>query len=65
MAIFVCSFLCMLVPVMCGLKGWCISTSFALQFTAFLGFEMCVGAFQPCIATLRSKYAANAQQSTT
>jgi len=63
-AIFACSFLCMLVPVMCGLKGWCISTSFGLQFTAFLGFEMCVGAFQPCIATLRSKYVPDSQQST-
>ena len=34
-----------------------------VQFSAFMGFDMCVGAFQPCIATLRSKYVPDAQQS--
>ena len=35
-----------------------------MQFGACLGFEVCVGAFQPCIATHRSKYVPDALQST-
>ena len=41
-----------------------IGDTFSVLFTAFLGFEVCVGAFQPCIASLRSKYVPDALQST-
>ena len=63
-AIFALSCICMLVPVVCGYYGCGIHASFGVHFTAFLGFEMCVGAFQPCVATHRSKYVPDAQQST-
>ena len=62
--IFLLSFVCMAVPVVCGLYGCGIHASFGVHFAAFLGFEMCVGAFQPCVATHRSKYVPDAQQST-
>jgi len=62
--IFFISFVCMGVPVVCGLYGCGIRAAFGVHFIAFLGFEVCVGAFQPCIATLRSKYVPDAQQST-
>ena len=42
----------------------CGRFAFLVQFGACLGFEVCVGAFQPCIATHRSKYVPDAQQST-
>ena len=62
--IFALSCVCMSVPVVCDLYGCGIHTTFAIQFAAFLGFEMCVGAFQPCVATHRSKYVPDGQQST-
>lgn len=49
--IFGLSFLAMAVPVVCELFGCELPSAFAVQFAAFLGFEMCVGAFQPCMAT--------------
>jgi len=62
--IFATSFACMAVPVVCGFYGCGIRAAFGVHFVAFLGFEMCVGAFQPCMATHRSKYVPDAQQST-
>jgi len=53
--IFAAACACMTVPI------WCDGPA---QFAAFLGFEICVGAFQPCIATHRSKYVPDAMQST-
>jgi len=62
-AIFAGATLCMAIPVLCGVWG-CGEGSFAAQLTAFLAFEVCVGAFQPCLATHRSKYVPDSQQST-
>lgn len=61
--IFAVACACMLVPVWCELAG-CGPHPFAVQFGCFLAFEACVGAFQPCIATHRSKYVPDAMQST-
>ena len=61
-AVFAASSLCMATPVYCSLRG--SGDTFTVLFTAFLGFEVCVGAFQPCIATHRSKYVPDAMQST-
>ena len=61
-AVFAASSLCMATPVYCSLRG--SGDTFTVLFTAFLGFEVCVGAFQPCIASLRSKYVPDALQST-
>mmetsp|Transcript_45752 Transcript_45752/g.99372 ORF Transcript_45752/g.99372 Transcript_45752/m.99372 type:complete len:464 (+) Transcript_45752:49-1440(+) len=56
---------CMAVPTYCDLYGCGDNdATFRLVFVAFLGFEMCVGAFQPCIATHRSKYVPDQLQST-
>ncbi|KAL1507197.1 hypothetical protein AB1Y20_008047 [Prymnesium parvum] len=63
-AVFSLSSLTMAVPVVCELFGCSLPSAFAVQFAAFLGFEMCVGAFQPCMATLRAKYVPDSQQST-
>ena len=49
------SCLTMGVPVFCALFGCVLPSAFAVQFAAFLGFEMCVGAFQPCMATRASR----------
>ena len=62
--IFALSCACMSVPVVCGFYGCGFHVTFTIHFVAFLGFEMCVGAFQPCVATHRSKYVPDEMQST-
>merc|ERR1711988_1175825 len=61
-AVFAAASLCMAAPVFCSLRG--CGDEFTVLFMAFLCFEVCVGAFQPCIASHRSKYVPDALQST-
>jgi hypothetical protein len=62
-AIYASASVCMTLLVVCSCTD-CGAYAFLVQFGACLGFEVCVGAFQPCIATHRSKYVPDAQQST-
>lgn len=62
-AIYAAASVCMGLLVWCSCSD-CGSFAFLVQFGACLGFEVCVGAFQPCIATHRSKYVPDHLQST-
>ena len=54
-AIYAAASVCMALLVVCSCSD-CGDLAFLVQFGACLGFEVCVGAFQPCIATHRSRY---------
>ena len=54
-AIYAAASVCMALLVVCSCSD-CGDWAFLVQFGACLGFEVCVGAFQPCIATHRSRY---------
>jgi len=62
-AIYAAASVCMGLLVVCSCSD-CGSFAFLVQFGACLGFEVCCGAFTPCIATHRSKYVPDEQQST-